>query len=193
MKTIDTQVVLGLNKLVGLHGALDTALELLASDYFLPAIMALGLVALWFVGRTHAERSPGQRAVITAVIALGLGNLAVLLSNDYYFRPRPFTETDLDLLLYMPTDSSFPANPAVLSFALASSVWPHRRLVACALLLTASLWGLSRVIGGVFYLSDVLAGAAIGVTIALLTAYALRWLEPIPTLAVRTARWLHLA
>ena len=193
MKTFDTQIIIGLNQLIGHNRYFDDILGVLASDYLIPAIMALILVAFWFSGRSPSDRSPRQWSIICAALAIGLGNLTVLLTNDLYFRPRPFIENELSLILYMPTDSSFPANPAVLSFALASSLWSNNKWISSILMITASVWCLSRVIGGVFYLSDILCGAILGIAVALLAMYILRMLEPFPSLLIRTARWVHLA
>ncbi|MQF68891.1 phosphatase PAP2 family protein [SAR202 cluster bacterium AD-804-J14_MRT_500m] len=193
MKNFDTQIIIELNRLIGNNQNFDKVLGILASDYLIPAVMALSLVAFWFSGHSSSDRFPRQWSILSAVLALGLANLIVLLSNDLYFRPRPFIENELTLILYMPTDSSFPANPAVLSFALASSLWRNHKRISLTLMITASVWCFSRVVGGVFYISDVLAGAIIGMAIALLAMYILRWLEPIPSLLIRTARLLHLA
>lgn len=193
LKEADIEIVLWLNQWVGKYGPLDQLFELLVSDYFIPVLLALGLLWLWFSVRDPESRQASHRAVLTAIVALGFANLAVLLINDHYFRARPFTEADLNLLFYRPTDSSFPANPAALSFALAFGVWQSRSAVGAVLLVMAALWSLSRVYAGVFYLSDVAAGAAIGVTIAYTMKFFLRWLEPLPTLVIRIGRAMHLA
>ena len=193
LKKADTEVVLWLNQWVGKHRALDDFLELMVSDYFFPVLMALALLGLWFWGKNTESRQSNQRAVITAIVAIGFANLTVLLINDYYFRSRPFTENELELLFYRPTDSSFPANPAALSFALALGVWQSHRALGTLLLFIGALWSLSRVYAGVFFLSDVLAGALIGMGVVYLVAHGLRWLEPLPTMVIRMGRLLHLA
>ena len=193
LKELDIDIVVWLNGWIGRYGALDNIFELLVSDYFIPVILALSLLWLWFSTKGLEARFATQRAIITAVVSLAVANLAVLLLNDIYFRPRPFTEVHLNLLLYRPTDSSFPANPAALSFALAFSVLQGRRAFGAVLLGLATVWGVSRVYAGVFYLSDVAAGAAIGVTTALGMRFLLRWLEPLPTTVLRIGRALRLA
>ena len=193
LKEVDTQIVVWLNQWVGRYGPFDSFVELVISDYFIPVLMGLILLGLWFTGKGSQVRSTNQRAVITAVVALGLANLAVLLITDYYFRPRPFADNDLTLLFYQPTDSSFPANPTALSIALSFGVWRSRRAVGTALLLLAALWSVSRMYAGVFYLSDIVAAALIGAAISYLVALGLRRMEPVPTLVLRLAQMLHLA
>ena len=102
---------------------MDAIGEALVSDYLIPVMLILGLMWLWF--STDEPASSGllaKKTVIAAILAMAFANLAVLVLNEVYFRPRPFTEVELNLLFYRPTDSSFPSNPAALSFALAFSV-----------------------------------------------------------------------
>ena len=193
LRELDIDIVVWLNGWIGRYEGLDNIFELLVSDYFIPVILALSLLWLWFSTKGLEARFATQRAIITAVVSLAVANLVVLLLNDIYFRPRPFTEVHLNLLFYRPTDSSFPANPAALSFALAFSVLQGRRAFGAILLGLATVWGVSRVYAGVFYLSDVAAGAAIGVTTALGMRFLLRWLEPLPTTVLRIGRALRLA
>ena len=76
---------------------------------------------------------------------------------------------------------------------MASGMWQGSRKLGAFLYGLAALWGLSRVYAGVFYPSDVVAGALIGVAISYLVAVGLRLIEPLPTLVLRGARTLHLA
>ena len=194
LKNLDLEIVTWMNRLVGRHDWLDAIGEALVSDYLIPVMLILGLMWLWF--STDEPASSGllaKKTVIAAILAMAFANLAVLVLNEVYFRPRPFTEVELNLLFYRPTDSSFPSNPAALSFALAFSVLQRQRGLGLALLALATIWSLSRVFAGVFYVTDVAAGAAMGVIIAWVAAQLLRWLEPLPTAVVRLIRTLHLA
>ena len=194
LKNLDLEIVTWMNRLVGRHDWLDAIGEALVSDYLIPVMLILGLMWLWF--STDEPASSGllaKKTVIAAILAMAFANLAVLVLNEVYFRPRPFTEVELNLLFYRPTDSSFPSNPAALSFALAFSVLQRQRGLGLALIALATIWSLSRVFAGVFYVTDVAAGAAMGVIIAWVAAQLLRWLEPLPTAVVRLIRTLHLA
>ena len=196
METIlraDAEIVLWLNQWVGRFTPGDAAVKLVVSDYFVPVSIALCLLAMWFAGRDPAHRNAHQRAVLRALIGIGFANLAVLAFNHYYFRERPFAEHELAMLFYQPTDSSFPANPAVVAFAAASGIWQANRRLGAVFFGMAGLWGLSRVYAGVFYPSDVIAGALIGVGISMLVALGMRRIEPVPTMVLRVTRVLHLA
>lgn len=193
LRKADIEAVVWLNQWGGSHRVLDIFLEIIVSDYFFPILLALTLLGLWFWGKSAKSRESNQRAVITAVVAIGFANLVVLLINDYYFRPRPFSENELELIFYLPTDSSFPANPAVLSSSLAFGVWKTRKYLGAFLLLLGALWSLSRVYAGLFFFTDVFSGALLGIATAYLVSYGMRWLEPLPTLLIRCGRLFHLA
>ena len=189
---VDERVVLWLNQWAGRSPVLDEVAKVLVSDYFIPCAIGLCLVALWFTGDS-GRRDIHQRAVIRALVTVGFASWVVLILNGQYFRVRPFVEHDLTLLFYAATDSSFPAHPAAVGFALAAGIWGGNRRVGAVVYALAALWGLSRVFAGVFYPSDLLAGAAIGVVMSHAVALGLRLIEPVPTLVLRSARALHLA
>ena len=190
----EASIVVWLNQWVGRSSALDAVGRLVVSDYFIPVLLSLCLLALWFAGSDRDTRNANQRAVIRAMIALGFANLSVLILNDHFFRARPFVDYSLDLsLFYPPTDSSFPANPAALSAAMAAGIWAVNRNVALGMYGACFIWGLSRVYAGVFYPLDVVSGALIGITVSYLVGVTLRLIEPLPTVVLRVARELHLA
>ncbi|SVA59640.1 uncharacterized protein METZ01_LOCUS112494 [marine metagenome] len=163
------------------------------SDYCIPVILALTLFYLWFAGTNNKERYTFQRAVLSAIVSLGLANLFVLVINDYYYRERPFLAHDITLLFYAPTDSSFPANPAALSFALAFSIWLKVKITGRYLFVFSAIWCISRIYAGIFFPSDIVGGAVLGITASLTGSYLLKILDPIPHLIIRVARVLHLA
>ena len=134
-----------------------------------------------------------QRAVLNAAGGLAVASLVVdWLINPLYFRSRPFVDHAVSLLFYEPTDSSFPANPATVAFAVATGVWLWNRRVGAALYGLAVLYALSRVYGGVFYPLDVVGGAAIGIAASLLVNVVIRRFAVLPTLAIRLARAVYL-
>ena len=191
--SIDAEIILWLNQWAGRFALLDGLEKLIISDYFIPAFIGLCLLAAWFLGRDPQSRDARQRAVLMALIAMGFANLVVLILNQHYFRARPFEEYELNLLFYQPTDSSFPSNPAVVAFAMAAGMWQGSRRLGAFLYGLATLWGLSRIYAGVFYPSDVLGGALIGVGMSYLVALAFRLIDPIPTIVLLVTRTLHLA
>ena len=191
--SLEAEIVTWMNQGIGKAYLLDRVAYLLVSDYFLPLLMALWGVGLWFHGGDAAARGANQRGVLAAAISLGFANLAVLLLNQRFFRDRPFVDHDLTNLLYAPTDSSFPANPSAVAFAFAMAVCLKNRRAAVPLFLLATLWSLARVYNGLHYPSDVLGGALIGVAVACLVALGMRAIEPVTARVLDAARRLHLA
>ncbi|MFQ5860104.1 MAG: phosphatase PAP2 family protein [Dehalococcoidia bacterium] len=189
----DHAVLRWLNSWVGHFPALDAVLKVVVSDYFIPVLFSLVLLGLWFGWKDERMKDRNQRAVFIAMSSLGFANLAVFAINHFYFRPRPFAEYTLNLLFYQPTDSSFPANPVALTFAIATGVYQANPRLGLAMYLLATVFGLTRVYAGVFYPLDIVGGALVGVTIGFLVTLLFRLLHPIPTLALRVARVFHIA
>ena len=193
MERADESAFVWLNGWVGRFPPLDRIVELTVSDYFVPLTMSLLLLGLWFAGHSNIHREPNQLGVMTAVLSVAVVNIIVELLNDFFYRPRPFEDLDVNLLFYMPTDSSFPANPAAFGFALALGVWAWNRKVGWVLLAPAVVFGLSRIYAGVCYPLDVVGGAAIGAAAALLSGWLMHTFRRLPLRALRLARAVYLA
>lgn len=192
----DRALFLWINGLAGHAPLVDGAMQWLASDYLAPVGIALTLTALWLIGGDAATRQRYQIGMFTALIAMALANLAVFLLNAIYFRPRPFLgldAADITLLMYMPTDSSFPSNSAAAAFAIAAAVWRVNRRIGAALFAVAVAYGFARVYAGVHYPADIAGGALVAF---MMTAVALRLrdlLHPLLVLVIRVAQRLAIA
>ncbi|PKB72422.1 MAG: hypothetical protein BZY87_00285 [SAR202 cluster bacterium Io17-Chloro-G6] len=190
---IESDIVAWLNGLLGLTEAVDDAVYLLVSDYFIPLCICFWMLGLWFQGRYALKRDQNQRAVLGAAIGLGFANLAVLIINQFVFRDRPIAGLELTNLLYAATDSSFPSNPAAVAFAAAMAIWLNNRWAALPVILLAGVWCLMRVVNGLFYPTDILAGAAIGASVSWFIVMGLRRIEPVTAWVLEGARFLRLA
>ena len=190
---LEGEFVAWLNQGLGRFYLLDRLTYLLVSDYFVPLMMCFWGIGLWFQGSDTLTRSRNQKAVLASAISLGFANLAVLVLNQFIFRDRPLVDYELSNLLYASTDSSFPANPAALSFAFATALWFGNRRAAAVPFALASLWSIARLYNGLFYPSDIAVGALIGVAIASIIALGMRAIEPLPTWVLKGARVFHLA
>ena len=190
---IEGDIVAWLNGLFGRSEAVDDAVYLLVSDYFIPLCICFWMLALWFQGRAAGERDRHQRAVLAAAIGLGFANLAVLIVNQFVFRDRATAGLELTNLLYSATDSSFPANPAAIAFGAAMAIWLVNRRAALPVFALAGVWCFMRVLNGLFYPTDILAGAVIGMSVSWLIFLGLRRSEPVTTWVLEGARFLRLA
>ncbi len=159
---VDHWLFVVLNRLAGRWSWLDGLARLFLNDYFVPTLLAVILLALWFEGANKIERHHNQRAVLVAALGTALANTLLKMINLLYQRPRPFANYEVNLLFYQPTDSSLPSNAATLGFAIAAGVWFYNRSWGWGIIGIAALFGLSRIFGGVHYPLDVITGAALG-------------------------------
>jgi membrane-associated phospholipid phosphatase len=125
-----------------------------------------------------------RRALAIAATAIGgamLAGIALIVAGDTITEARPFvTDHDTIQLLKHGADNSFPSDHATLAAliaAVAAFAWPRWAALFIALGL---LIGLSRVISGVHYPGDVLAGWFIGALSACAAWFAIRRFTPVP-------------
>ncbi len=195
MNSIDANIVIWLNGFVGNVKAFDDLMRIIASDYLLPLVFSLGMLGLWFSGTTPAQRLRYQHTMLMGISALAISNVVVWIFNISWDRPRPFIEygDQLNLLFYPPTDPSFPANPVAVGFAVATAAWTVNRKFGWWMYGAAALFGFSRLYAGVFYPTDIIGGAIVGIAIYGFTTYLRRFLEPITTGFVRLIRGISAA
>lgn len=193
LERADMAVVAWLNAWAADSAFVSTLVRFIAGDYLAPVLLSLIVLAMWVAPRDPAVRYRYQRAAITALAGMGFAALVVIVINGEMFRPRPFVEQTLTLLFYRPTDSSFPLHAAAVGFGFATGVaLADRRLGILAAALAAA-WGVARVIGGVAYPTDALAGAGIGVVVTLAFYVVLLALDPVLRYVLGWARRLYLA
>jgi undecaprenyl-diphosphatase len=157
---LDVPLFHAINRLALRSPLMDVPVQFLMNDYIVPTALVLTLLALWFAGRDADERVSFQRTALRALIALALASITLKLINQVYFRPRPFAFDDsVRLLFYHPSDSTMPSNAATVCFSLAMAVWLRQRRWGTVMLALSAGMTLARVIGGVHYPADIVAGA----------------------------------
>lgn len=101
-------------------------------------------------------------AIISAFVAWLIGKFL----KDFFAVPRPFiTNGDTPLAGYF-SDGSFPSNHTAAAFAISVSLYLHKYKWGIPLIIFSLVIGISRILGGVHYPLDILAGAAIGSLVA---------------------------
>jgi undecaprenyl-diphosphatase len=126
------------------------------------------------------------RGIDAVLVSGGLLGASVLVHGlkRLFARPRPDVP---ELLVAMPSDFSFPSahTAQAVAFALACALAASRDAATAAgmlvwgtLIMTATLVGISRVYLQVHYLSDVVAGAILGVAWVLALNWLLKWAAP---------------
>ena len=161
---LDQQLFLYINGLVGQSTFFDAVARSTVNEYFVPTLISLFLLGMWFYWDSSKEKDKNQKSVVVSVFAVALASLVVVSLLNYFFdRPRPFEILDINLLFYKPTDPSFPSNSTVVAFSLATSVFLANKRIGIITLLLASFYGFVRIFVGVHFPLDVLTGAVIGI------------------------------
>jgi undecaprenyl-diphosphatase len=191
--TVDVALFELVNGLAGGAPLLDGLMRLLVNDYLVPTALCLLAAGLWFSGDTPEERERNQRAVVFMLVAVLLANVLVKLCNLIYFRPRPFSVREVNLLFYRPSDSSLPSNAGAVGFAFAGVGWQRSRRLGVLMGILGTAFGFARIYCGVHYPLDVAAGALVGVVSAYVVGKAQRILEPLVAAIVAAGRRLYLA
>lgn len=116
-----------------------------------------------------------KRAKQMVFVALVSSFLSRFIITDiirfFYSRPRPFEILDVYKLLEHDGGISFPSGHAAFFFAVAAAVFIFYRKWGILFYFLALAMGLSRVVAGIHWPSDVLAGAVIGILSAYFIFY----------------------
>jgi undecaprenyl-diphosphatase len=195
MNAFDQNLAIWVNSLSGSSSILDSLMRWLASDYTIPPLLAITLIATIFAGRTSEERLRWQRAAFVGIIAVGVTNWAIAISNGMWDRVRPYEalSDDITLLFYPATDPSFPANPTGVGAAVAVALWGVGVRLRYFLIALTLLVAISRLYVGLHYPTDLLGGAVIGIAMAFAARGIMRLFDPAMNLALRAARAFALA
>ena len=136
-------------------------------------VVAFGVAAvgLWLF---DAPRQPGtwRRACAAGLSAAAVGLLASQVISHVWDRPRPYQDHPLGVIpLITPSlDPSFPSDHATAAFAIAFGILFVTRRAGWLFVAWAALIGISRVLAGMHYPTDVLAGAVVGLVSGYFTA-----------------------
>lgn len=123
------------------------------------AIFLFGIVLIYFVRKD-------RKLLLKAALGIIITVITVAVIKTIWFIPRPFSEKEVNLLIEHREDSTFPSKHAAVAFTAAFGIFLQKKKLGIWLLLLALGIALSRVIAGVHYPLDILAGAIIGISIA---------------------------
>lgn len=154
------------------HPALTVIMRLFTTlgDLGLIWIILGGILLLHRGTRRH-----GAAVLAALVVAAVLVNLGI---KPFVLRPRPpvFAPELFTALISLPHGSSFPSAHACTAFACAAALFTYDKRTGLLAAIPAALISFSRIYLWVHFPSDVLAGAALGCIIGVLTALLVRYL-----------------
>ena len=159
-----------LHDLAGRSPASDSLIRFAATNLIYLALIALAV--LWFHrDGLRAGVAAGAGAGIALAIGAGLGAA--------WNRPRPFVAHHFTPLFDHAADASFPSDHLTVLGAIAAACFLAWRLLGVVVSLLAVCVAFGRVAAGIHYVSDVVAGFALGAAAAIVVWYAIRPLLPV--------------
>ena len=136
-------------------------------DYFFIFLTQLGLYLMLLV----ILSTRNKKLITKSIAALALVFAVDFIINLIWYRPRPFVGNEVNLLVNQGATASFPSRHAMMAFSMAASFYLWNKRYSIIMFVLAAFIALSRVWVGVHYLSDITAGAILGVVVALIIEY----------------------
>ena len=122
--------------------------------------------------RTGVRRRGEVPGVASATLSAAIGVALFLILKKRIGRRRPCAlEPHCWSTLLPPDQFSFPSGHTITAFAVSVSLIAFYPGLAAGLLFCAGSIGLSRILLGMHFLTDVLAGAALGIMVALFSVH----------------------
>jgi undecaprenyl-diphosphatase len=136
-------------------------------DFIVPKITFLGNAGWFWIVLTALllilpfNRKMGLQATISLILTFTLCNLILKPS---IMRCRPcWLEQDVQMLVKIPHDFSFPSGHSNASFAVATAIFTRNKKLGIPALILAAMIAISRLYLFVHWPTDVLAGTCIGI------------------------------
>lgn len=159
---LDEKIFYFLNNLSG-HSCFFDSLVIFFASYFEYFLVVIFLFLLFYSGYSKRKK---YFFLFTVFLSPLLARFGVVSFVRYlFYRPRPFLTLSVNQLISAST-SSFPSGHAAFFFAMATAVFLLNKKWGVWFFIAGALISISRVIAGVHYLSDIVAGAVVGVTVA---------------------------
>lgn len=157
---IDTSICRGLNRTSRIYGVRP----------FFAAVSRLGDGMLWYALIALIALIDTESGYLHAAQMLGTGAVGLLiykLIKSTTVRPRPYaSDNGIDLCAHPLDQYSFPSGHTLHAVCFSVIACAHYPMLYEPLFLFATLVALSRMVLGLHYPTDVVAGAAIGATLA---------------------------
>ncbi|MFB6468886.1 undecaprenyl-diphosphatase [Cytobacillus sp. Hz8] len=113
------------------------------------------LIFLWFRNDSY------KKVFSIAVKSMGIVLIINTLIKLFHFKPRPFLNHRVGILIPSKMDSSFPSKHTLLAFAISTSIFLYDRVLGSIMWILSILTGFSRIWVGHHYPSDIIGSAFI--------------------------------
>jgi undecaprenyl-diphosphatase len=183
---INTQIFFTLYNLTHHSALFDAIVTFIAGygDVTMIGVTAISLVIFFIYDRDWKRRRwvAWGREVVIIGIATTIPWFITFILKILFHAPRPFvTFTQVHPLIAETPFTSFPSGHATVFFALAMVVYLYHKRLGYIFFFCAILIALSRIIVGVHYPVDIIAGTFIGLAVAYLVhniLYNVKYLFP---------------
>lgn len=171
---VDQAVFYWFNSLLEINYFFSIIIEIIGKYfiYFVP----IGLLSAWFIWRTDKDRIAMIKATLVSVfIWQVLTRIIALL----WFRPRPFVELSgtKELFFHLPS-YSFPSDHAAFLIALGLYFYLlGYKKPGIWIIIGSIIVGIARLISGLHYPGDIIAGLILGLISAWLLFYLDKYIE----------------
>jgi membrane-associated phospholipid phosphatase len=152
------------------HSLLTDALIIFFATY-VPYLLGVAFIlTLYFSGYTKRIKLHLGITAATSILGAYVGTQAI---RFFYHRPRPFLDLITHKLISI-DQWSFPSMHSAFFFALASALFLFNKKWGAWFFVGATLVAIARVVAGVHYPSDILAGMGLGMLVSCGTLFFLK-------------------
>jgi undecaprenyl-diphosphatase len=110
-----------------------------------------------------------KKIAIETSLSVAVSFAAQFFIHLFYFKPRPFMNRRVGILIPSKMDSSFPSKHTMLAFTASTTVLMFHRTLGTIMMWMSALTGLSRIWVGHHYPSDIIGSVFLGSLISVMT------------------------
>lgn len=165
--TLDIKIFYFFNNFAGKYRIID-ALIIFFANYLQYLLIIFFLLFLLFSFYSKRKKIRIFFVTIISSIVARLGATEII--RFFYHRPRPFLIYNVHQLI-SENRPSFPSGHATFFFAMATAIYFYNKKWGVGFFIASIVMNVSRIMAGVHYPSDVIAGMIIGIIIAWFTFY----------------------
>lgn len=196
LQQIDSQALIAVRSLAELYPEFAKWFVQIFADIEV-ILTALFIVALWLRGSFTKQNSSKENALRIFFVTAGTFVVYTFLNLGLPMRPRPETVSAIAPLISHLPDNSFPSGHAIFAAASAGAmlVFLEKKWIGWCFAILGLIMCLARVVAGVHYPGDILAGAIVGGLFAwgfIVLVKKIPKKSPLFTIPLKIAAWVKL-